>query len=493
MPLRSPRVFARPERAFPAGGRKRWVPLSGAALPWALAAVFFALYTALSVRLHQRLLTTGYDLGIFEQAVRAYAHGHLPVSALKGPHYNLLGDHFSPVLATLAPFYRLFPSPLTLLVAQAALLAVAVVPLSRWAHRAHGRAAALVVGIGHGLSWGIASAVGFDFHAVCFAVPLLAFAVTALGNGRPRAAAAWALPLLLVKEDLGFTVMLIGCLIAWRGSRRLGLSTAVAGLAGSLLEMFVLIPAFNPGNGYAYSGSVADGGRGGTGALGLLHLPVDLITPETKVITLLTLLAPTAFMALRSPLILLVLPTIGWRFLSDNQAYWGTGHHYSAVLIPIVFGAFVHSLGRWAPGTSPQDLRTLRSGLAISGAVTLLLVPGFPLARLADPVTWRAAPRAAAAHRVLDRIPDGATVAASNRLVPQLTDRCTVTLFGFRGIPLTADWIVVDTTDPMGFPLSARDEAHALDRARAEGFRTVTRDDGFLLLRRSPPDGEALR
>ncbi|MET8753221.1 DUF2079 domain-containing protein [Streptomyces sp. NPDC004667] len=463
------------------------MPSSEATLPWTLAAVFFALYAALSIRLHQRLLTTGYDLGIFEQAVRSYAHGHLPVSALKGPGFNLLGDHFSPVLATLAPFYRLFPSPLTLLVAQAALLAVAVVPLSRWAYRSHGRAAALVVGIGHGLSWGIASTVGFDFHAVCFAVPLLALSVTALGNGRPRAAAAWALPLLLVKEDLGLTVMLIGGYIAWRGSRRLGLATAAAGLAGTLLEMFVLIPAFNPGNGYAYSGSITGGGRSDSALLDLLHLPVDLITPQTKVITLLVLLAPTAFMALRSPLVLLVLPTIGWRFVSENQAYWGTDHHYSAVLIPIVFGAFVHSLGRWAPGTSPQDRRTLRSGLAVSGAVTLLLVPGFPLSRLAEPATWQTAPRAAAAHRVMDRIPDGATVAASNRLVPQLTDRCTVTLFGFHGVPLTADWIVVDTEAPMGFPLSARDEAHALDRARDDGFRTVTQDDGFLLLHRSAP------
>jgi hypothetical protein len=53
------------------------------ALPWLLAGLFFALYTMLSVTNHLRLGTTGYDLGIFEQAVRGYAEGRAPVSDLK--------------------------------------------------------------------------------------------------------------------------------------------------------------------------------------------------------------------------------------------------------------------------------------------------------------------------------------------------------------------------------------------------------------------------
>ncbi|MFJ3723358.1 DUF2079 domain-containing protein [Streptomyces sp. NPDC090045] len=484
-------AFTRPQPSSAGEGRLRRMLPADRALPWALAAVFFALYTALSVRLHQRLLTTGYDLGIFEQAVRSYAHGRAPVSALKGPGFHLLGDHFSPVLASLAPVYRIFPSPITLLVAQAALLAVAVVPLSRWAYQAHGRTAALVTGIGYGASWGIASAVGFDFHEICFAVPLLAFSVTALGNERWRAAAGWALPLLLVKEDLGLTVMVIGAYIAWQGSRRLGLATALAGLAGTLLEVLVIVPAFNPDHSYSHAGSFGGIESPGGILLGLLHLPMDLITPQTKVITLVLLLAPTAFMALRSPLILLALPTLCWRFLSAYPPYWGTSYHYSAILMPVVFGAFVHSLNRWAPDGSTQDRRTLRTGLAISSAMTVLLIAGFPLSALADPVTWQTPPRAAAAHRVMDNIPDDATVAASNRLVPQLTHRCTVTLFGFPNIPLTADWIIVDVKYPMGFPMSAQAQSDALDQARLDGYRAVAQDDGFLLLHRSTPGPQA--
>src|SRR5262249_12398336 len=150
---------------------------------------------------HHSLHTYGFDLGIFEQAVRSWAHGQLPVADLKGPNFPMLGDHFSPILALLAPVYRLFPTASPLLVAQAVLLAVLAVPIVRLAQRFRQARDALVIGLGYGMSWGIAQAVEFDFHEYAFAVPLLAFSACALVEGRTRAAVWWALPLLLVKED----------------------------------------------------------------------------------------------------------------------------------------------------------------------------------------------------------------------------------------------------------------------------------------------------
>ncbi|NLU75947.1 DUF2079 domain-containing protein [Streptomyces sp. HNM0575] len=447
---------------------------------WALAAGLFALYAALSVRSHLRLRTTGYDLGIFEQAVRSYAQGRLPVAELKGPGFALLGDHFSPVIALLAPAYRAWPSPLTLLVAQAALLAVAVVPLTAWARQVAGRDAAAVVGFGYGTSWGIAQAVGFDFHEICFAVPLLAWSLTALGRGRPRAAALWALPLLLVKEDLGLTVAVIGLLIAHRGARRWGLTTAAAGLAGTLLTVLVVIPAFNPQHAFAYWDKLPGSSAGGTGLLPfrLLTGVLGVITPETKVYTLLLVIAPCVIPALSSRLLLVAVPTLLWRFVSANPAYWGTDFHYSATLMPVVFAAFVEGLAirRDAP-------RTVRQGLTVCTVVTALLLPQFPLWQLTQSGTWRTPPRVAVAHRLLARIPDGATVAASNRLVPQLTGRTRVSVFGLYGSRPRPRWIVVDTADPQGWPVSPRRERALLETAAERGYRTVAERSGYVLLR----------
>ncbi|MBR7837292.1 DUF2079 domain-containing protein [Actinospica durhamensis] len=451
----------------------------GSALAWGAAALTFALYAALAVRDQQRMLTGGYDLGIFEETVRAYAHGHLPYVALKGLHYNELGDHFSPIWAVLAPFYLLFPSPYTLLLAQAALFAVGVVPLMRWAVRAVSRPAALVVGFGYGLSWGIASAAGFDVHEIAFAVPLLSFSATALGHRRWRAAAAWALPLLLVKEDLGLTLGAIGVYIALHGARRLGAAVAATGVLGTVLEVKVLIPAFNTNGSYGYAGKI---GAFQGGILGAPRDVLNFVTPETKIVTVLLLLAVAGFIGLRSPLTLLAVPTLAWRFLSDNQSYWGTAAQYSAVLMPIVFAGFVDALARLRAAGHPESAKTARTALIASLVATAVLVPDYPLWNLVHTSTWRTSARIAAARQVMAEIPDGVTIATGDQLVPQLTDRDTVYLLIPETPAAPPEYVLFDTENPDNFPLRPGEQAQLIKTFRKDGYRTLADRDGYLLL-----------
>src|SRR5690606_318683 len=116
------------------------------------------------------------DLAIFEQVVRGYAWLDGPVVDVQGPGANFLGDHFSPALAVLAPVYRLLPFTGTLLVLQALLVAAGVLVVTRLAVRHVGTVAGLGIGLAYGLSWGVQSAIDFDFHEVALAVPLLALA-----------------------------------------------------------------------------------------------------------------------------------------------------------------------------------------------------------------------------------------------------------------------------------------------------------------------------
>lgn len=454
----------------------------GRMLAWSTATVLFALYAALAVRDQQRMLTGGFDLGIFDETVRSYAHGSWPTVPLKGGGFNELGDHFSPIWALLAPAYRLVPTVYTLLFAQAALLALAAVPLVRWAARAVGPRTAFNVGVGYGLSWGVASAAGFDVHEVAFAVPMLAFAAAALGGRRWVAAVAWAAPLLLVKEDLGLTLAAIGLYIAAHGARRLGLATAAAGLLGTVIEVKILIPAFNASGTYDYIGSINGALSGGIS--GLPQAALHLVTPETKLVTVVLMLAVTGFLALRSPLTLLAVPTLTWRFLSDNQAYWGTGYQYSAVLMPVVFAGFVDALARLSATGHLQSAAIRRTAVLTSLATTAALLPDYSLWALTQASTWHTAPRIAAARRILAEIPDDATVAAANSLAPQLTDRDTVSLFDPPAVAARPAWVVVDTDVPDDFPLAPGQQAQIISELRGAGYQTVANRDGYLLLKR---------
>lgn len=459
---------------------------------WAMAGALFFAYTILSLAFHERLLSRSFDLGIFVQVVRSYAEGHLPVSEVKGPDFPVMGDHFSPVLALLAPLYWLWPSVKVLLVAQAALFAGSVVPLAFWARRRLGSAAAVVIGLCYGLSWGLAGGIQFDFHEWAFALPLLTLSLTALADGRLRAAAFWALPLVLVKEDLGLTVAVIGLVIAWqggRGRRRLGLLTAAAGVLSVGLAMLVL-SSFHPGGFEGYFGSHNPGGGSGAapdgsggGVLDSLHrMTLGLVTPREKVTTVILILAPTLFLALRSPLVLILLPSVLWRLASDNPTHWGTEYHYSLVIMPIVFVAFADALRR--RGTSGRSLHRYLAGCA---AVTLLLLPHYAFWQLFQPETWRNHPRTAVAHGIMAKIPEDATVQASSYLVPHLADRTSVSIYGWGDSRPNPEWIMVDNqvAPSLRWPMSALQERVALDAARAKGYRTVEERDGFLLLSRT--------
>jgi uncharacterized membrane protein len=372
-------------------------------VPWLIALVTFAAYTTLSVARYLRLDPGSWDLGIYTQYVRQLADLHAPVVAIRGPGFNLLGDHFQPIVALVAPFFRLFPTPVTLLVAQALLTAVSVVPVCRAARALLGTGVSRLIGVAYGFSWGLQQMIIFDFHEIAFAVPLLACSLSALVRRRPRAAAAWALPLVFVKEDQGLTVAAIGLVMMtmaagrgvrrWR-ERRAGPPVATAGLsvagtwpgdgiragngtpagkstpagngeqagagtwalAGAVLMLWglgwmaltiaVIIPHFNPAHHYMYwsDGGVISPGGGHISAGGLLAQLTH--AGPVKLRTTFLVLLPVAFLALRSPLALVAVPGLALRFLSTNSSFWGTHFHYSATLMPIVFVAAIDGLAR---------------------------------------------------------------------------------------------------------------------------------------------------
>ncbi|WP_235960196.1 DUF2079 domain-containing protein [Actinomadura macrotermitis] len=404
--------------------------------------------------------TAGYDLGIFDQAVRSYAHLQMPVVPLKGPGFNLLGDHFHPVIALLAPLYWLWDDPRMLLAAQGVLFALSTVPICRFAMGRLGRDAGIGVTVAYGLSWGLQGAVAFDFHEIAFAVPLMACVMVRLADERYRAAVLWSLPLLLVKEDMGLAVAAVGGFLLLRRKWRLGLAAGAAGAAGSALAVLVVLPHFSPSGEYRYWNQM------GT--------PPGIAEHPQRLVLLLCVLGVTGFVALRSPLLLIAAPLLLPRLASGVSMQWSTGIvHYNAILMPIVFVAFV------------DGVRRLRKPLLAHTALVIALgaLPFLPFARLVQPGFYSTPAHVQAAQRLMARIPDGAAVAAGNRLVPQLTARCQVTLFAdVHHRPV--DWVIVDTGRLTGVPAPEDAQKAALRDLPARGYAEVARQDGIVLFRR---------
>ncbi len=338
------------------------------------------IYAVYSLFLYYTFKTSAYDLTIFDQAVRSYAHFQPGISPLKGvhngfgPNFSVLGDHFSPIIAVLAPLYWLHNSPATLLVAQGALFGLAAPSIWLFTRRAFGggrkaTTAAYFVAIAYGLSWPLAEAAAFDFHEAAFAPVLTAIALERFQAGKLRTALVALAGLLLVKEDMGLFVAGIGVwLVLTAGQRHkmvsrqwlVGIALVVIGVSWTAFATYVLIPAFG-GNGDYYW---AYGAAPGTAGLGnnvpqvveyIFAHPAGsflmLFNSPLKRETLKYLLGMFGFLPLLSPVFIMVIPLLVERMLNTKfDNWWVMAFQYNSYLVvPLVCAAVdgAARLDRW--------------------------------------------------------------------------------------------------------------------------------------------------
>ena len=304
--------------------------------------------------------------GVYYEALRGYAHFGLPRVALKGAHYNLLGDHFEPMVAVLVPTDWIRPNPAVLLVDQAILVALSIIPVWMFTERRFGaepgipRLTTTCLVAAYALAWEIQSLVGFDFHSFAFAVPILAVAIDRADAGKWRAATISILTLLLVKEDLALVVAAFGVYAFVRGRRQLGVFITAIGVTAFGLLVGVVVPAFSGGI-YPHW-SYGELGPGPWSALRYVVMhPVAtlhvMVSPKTKLGLLTWVFVPGALLSLVSPIVILAVPLLLERILSERPNVWSTVFQYSAPLALIIGMAVIDGLRRACAGVGTMEER----------------------------------------------------------------------------------------------------------------------------------------
>ncbi|MDY5128093.1 DUF2079 domain-containing protein [Actinotignum sp. GS-2025f] len=479
-------------RTAPARTATWYRPLRTDPAPYLVALGSFILFTAFSLHQWASMQTSSWDLGIFTQLAQRYAHLEAPIVEIKGPGFNLWGDHFHPILVVLGPIFALWPSGATLLIVQNALFAVSAIPLTRLARARCGAGAGTALGLIYAVSWGFSAAVAAQFHEIAFAVPLLAYGLTAWMEGRYLRAALPLGMLVFVKEDLGLTLVAFGAAAllaeffaqrravcgvveqnddaapqrrgpaprarlstAWRTpAGRWAAGLAVWGALWFVLSIWVLLPAFNPDGAWDYTDRL-------TGDAGLFT------GASTKLMTLAVLLGSAGVVGLASPWILLMIPTLAWRFTGNVEYYWGLDWHYSAVLMPIATIALLDGLGRLerfaklralAGHTEHADLNghitpsrsgtrsecSARSGHVKRGLIALALAASLiatVIGTRTNAVGWwfqgrydgASAEERAGAREALAAVPDGSHVVTDIHMLAYLVPNNTVYWEGTRG------------------------------------------------------------
>ncbi|HKR02244.1 MAG TPA: DUF2079 domain-containing protein [Pyrinomonadaceae bacterium] len=492
---------ARLAPAFP----RAWAAFRRRRFLWLLVLIVTLLYSSLSILRHRHFTSGAYDLGIFDQVIWQYSQFRAPYSTVRSNLLteNLLGDHFHPLLAALAPLYWFVDSVEALLFIQALLFSIAIVPIFLFAEKRLGRVAAYLFAISYALFWGIQRAVEFDFHEIALAVPLVAFSIYFMDEKRWRAYFVCAVLLLLTKENLSVTVFFFGVYLVATRQFKQGLISMGAGIVWFFAAVKLFIPFFldpsttrvDRANSYYRYWSYNQFGPSPWSALKtIIADPLlvirTLFSPAVKLQTYWHIFYPFLFLAFFSPLFILVVPLIAERFLSEGAHFWGMDFHYSAILAPVVVMASIDGLARVS-----RLMKRVRPGYVIIPASALVLafnlylLPRFPLWNLTSPAYWRLSASDRVGYKAVSLIPPGASVAAQGPVTPHLSHRPAIFVLNPLTVIPDSDFIVAsERLNSFPFPVF-EDVRYYLDAQEARGYRKIFDEEGWVVLKREALTG----
>lgn len=459
------------------------------ALAVALVGGYLLTFCWLSVRRHQTYHSLGADLGLFDQMYWNTVHGRPFESTMSlgwpAPH-SFFGDHFSPALWLLVPFYAAVPRPETLVVLQTVVLALGAVPVYLTARRRLPPGYTRLVWVAaYFLSVPLAHINLFDFHEITLAVPLLGAALYLLDRGRLGWFWLAFAASLLVKEEVALIGLGIGTFIVLRRTDwRQGVLVIAVSLVWFGAVTGLVIPFFSHGRQYAYFAE-RYGALGGTPLAVLETLLVHPLTAVRvllegqKLAFLVALFAPVlALNVLSRRAVLLVLPTLGYLLLSGYPPQFSFSTQYSAPLLPLILVPAV-----WGFASLPIRYRPVTAASVLASSLLFQLalgdLPGVRKFRSADFTTEA---RYAAFEPELERIPPDASLASESDLTPHLSHRRFLFDIQFEGTS-RADYLALDYASEGRDPGRFRRRLAAVE---AEGYRPVALGEGLAILRRIP-------
>jgi len=481
------------------------LPLTIACLAASLCAAYFGYYT---VAYHHNVHTSGYDLGIETNLIWNAAHGGplFRSTPLGGPMTHV-GHHHTFFAYVIAPVFRLFPRPETLLVLQAIFMGASAIPLFLIARRRVGPPIACLVVCLLVLYPPLHGSVLYDFHYQPLSTFFVLMSLHLLEVRRNGWAALVILLTLSLREDIAALLAVLGLYLAVTGRRpRAGLGLAAAGLACFVVQKMIVMPHLHGGVSVfinRYEKLLPPGERefGGVLRTVLANPAFAMHGLLEQVKYVLQIFAPLAFLPWRRPVgWLLFLPGFFFTLLATNYpALLEISFQYTAYWTPFVFLAAIDALAwiRRAERHGPSARVSSRAWLV---AVTLSMLAcsnqhgaifqhntsrsGY------DAFEFGRTPEDDRRHHdlyaLIAEIPPMASVVATERVIPHVASRPDA--FNMRFGPYDAEYMLI------GSPLRGDEKRPIRNLLEPGTFGIVEIRGAFALAKRghSTDQNEAL-
>ena len=408
------------------GLRKRWAALI-------LAAIFTLLFFLLNSQKYLSLELQAPDTDRFFQAIWNTLRGRFLYSTITDR--SILAYHFSPYLALLSPALLIWSDIRILFLAQTVSIAATGLILYRIVEEKH-RILALWFLLAFYLNATLHNVALYELRRVTFAMPFIALMFYGLYRKKRGPLLVGIAFSLLVKEDLGLIVAMVGLyLLVFRKDWKWGIPITVLGLVWSMGMLPWVIPSIS-GQAYDQLSYYADGGDSSLEiARTMIFDPVRALTTifdGAGLLALVRMLLPLAIVLpfLAPEFMLLSVPFIIMMLLSSDRAMHTLSRWYLAPVLPILFGAIAVLIDRLPQVKAKWVVVTL----LVATAVGFFLFSGAPLGGEFEPGRYEVTERARRAWDIIEQIPDDAIVASQVEFITALSEREHIYLYPWYAI-----------------------------------------------------------
>lgn len=421
---------------------------------WILGVFFVIFVGGLTTLRYLNFFTPNFDFGLFCNMFYNMSEGFVPlVTSERDRLLSHFAVHISPIYYLLLPFYMLFPSPITLQIGQAVVLASGLVPLYLLAKElklsryAMGALAAMYV-----FFPALAGGTFYDLHENKFLTPLILWLCYAYERKKRPLMYVFALLICMVKEDAPVYVMFFAIyLILARKEYKHG-PALLAGAFAYFLGAIYLLETFGEGvMSYRYANVVyGDGGLIGVIKTAIVN-PLLIIKESfepAKLAFILLMLAPLGFLPVLTRQLssfILIAPMVLVNLIPDYQYQHSIFFQYTYGVSGFLFYLSAQNLAGLEQGVlaNPGKLEWMRRGIYGVLVVTACCFFVAQLGNRTDYISYykNTGEQRAAIVKTLDSIPKDASVQASTFFVARLARRDVIYEYPSQN---KTDYIVLD-------------------------------------------------
>lgn len=303
---------------------------------------------------HNAFETRTYDFARFAQAIWNNLHGHPLYTSISDN--NILGNHFSLILALYTPLLLIWPDERVLLIAQIVVVAITGLILSRIVADKHPRLAPLFL-LAFYLNPYVHEVSLFEFRRIVPIMPFIALAAYAIYKERYGLTFFALLVVLMGKEDMGLVVSAFGVYLTFfKRQWKWGLPLLLGGIGWTVAASLWVIPAIGrPGNDaklypqlfyFDYLGSTYE-----EILATLANDPLILMRHAfqwERLAALGRFFLPLGFvLPFLSPIFaLMITPVLGYLLISNDPDMYLLEKWYTAPMLPILFAAIALGMAR---------------------------------------------------------------------------------------------------------------------------------------------------